>query len=139
VAAKGRISADSTRPEAMVARFAAVDWPAAAAAGGAIAFRAHVRNTGQTKWLARGRDGALGQVRLGIAWLDGAGRLRALDYARFALAHDVAPGEAYEWRGSLAAPAEKGPAVFRLDLVSEGVAWFADKGSKPVLRRCVMT
>jgi len=90
-----------------------------------------VENTGTHVWLPSA-DGGVGAVRLGVQVTDEAGRMIALDYARFDVSDVcVRPGECTTVSFRIEAPAL---AQYRLvfDLVSEFVAWFAQVGSQAV-------
>jgi SAM-dependent methyltransferase len=70
-------------------------------------------------------------VVLGNHWLDGKGRVLMQDDARAPLPHSVDPGESVELSLAVAAPSLPGEYILELDLVQEGVAWFAERGSRP--------
>jgi ubiquinone/menaquinone biosynthesis C-methylase UbiE len=135
VAMKGTPYADSRRPDTMVARFEVVDVPATVRGDRPTPIRVRVLNTGLTRWQAEAAEGGLGRVRLGVSRLDGNRRIQDLDFLRVSLTHDVVPGERVELEAELPPlPQQAGPASLRLDMVSEGVCWFSDKGSRPVFR-----
>ena len=90
---------------------------------------ATLRNTGDTLWLAEATH-ASGQVRLGLQLLTAEGKMADRDFARVDLPRDMAPGEALVVSLDLAAPT--GLAELKLDLVAEHVAWFEDRGSRPL-------
>ncbi len=130
VAMKGTPYADSRRPDTMVARFETVDVPAVVHRDRPTPIRVRVLNTGLTRWRAEAAAGGLGRVRLGVSLLDRNRQIKDLDFVRVALPHDVAPGERVELTTELPPLAHAGPAGLRLDMVSEGVCWFSDKGSR---------
>jgi len=120
---KGEFRPDSRRPGILWAEIAVArqtDTP--------DIFRAVVRNVGDTRWLARA-PGGLGQVRLGAHVYDRNGNLLDFDGYRLDLPRDVEPGEEIVLSGPL--PASDDPRVCRveLDLVAEGLTWFAFAGS----------
>ena len=90
---------------------------------------AHIQNTGDAHWLPAGQG--IGEVNLGVHLRDEHGGLIDLDFQRIPLpAPDgVAPGEhvdiAYQLRELPA-----GSCQLEFDLVSEGIAWFADNGGQ---------
>ena len=131
VAMKGAPWADSRRPDTMVARFRQVRFPAALRSSQGAPFCVTVQNTGLTRWLAEAAGAGVGRVRLGLSRLDADGRIVDLDFLRVSLPHDVEPGDAVELAGEVPPLGRAGGAGFRLDLVSEGVCWFSDKGSRP--------
>jgi hypothetical protein len=87
-------------------------------------------NVGDTVWLA-GSSAERGTVRLGVQRLDASGAVAELDYFRLPLPGRVVPGETVEIRGEVPRPAG-GDARFAVDLVAEGICWFAHHGSKPL-------
>lgn len=138
VAAKGKPYTDSTCPYTMTAHFDSITCPTIIKPGQtSIPINLKITNTGMTRWLARNPDGPLGQVKLGVSLFRSISELTDLDYARVDLPHDVEPGKTIEINANIPTP----PGIntlFRFDLVSEGIAWFSEKGSKPVFRNCVI-
>jgi SAM-dependent methyltransferase len=130
---KGEARHDSRNPRTLRARIERLD------AGGALAGRAAARvelrlrvtNTGDTLWLAEPRP-AGGHVGLGGHLFDADKKLVARGHFRAALPHDVAPGQSLELTSELWLPAEPGRYTLRLDLVDEGVTWFAQQGSPTI-------
>lgn len=97
-----------------------------------------VENASPHVWPAlpdgRGRYG----INLANHWLDEGGRLLERDDARGALPYDVAPGKRVTVTFEVMAPRYNGAYWLELDLVQEGVSWFAEQGS-PVCRvRCLV-
>ncbi len=133
VAMKGTPYVDSSRPDVMVARFRSIDFRTELNPACPTPIRVSVHNTGLTRWLAEAcDDSGLGRVRLGVSRLDENRKIVDLDFLRLSLPHDVNPGETVELSGEVPPLAMTGRAVIRLDMVSEGVCWFSDKGSRPV-------
>jgi hypothetical protein len=124
---------DSTDPGVLLATLeSAAPPPARVAPLAPLTLRLHVRNLGNTRWLATPRpDG--GHVAVGAHLLDAGRNVVVVDFARAALPRDVAPGETLDVDLSVRAPAQAGVHVVEVDLVHEGRAWFAAKGS-PTLR-----
>jgi len=91
-----------------------------------------IRNTGRNRWL--GSSAGLGAVLLGLRV--GRGPEPAADHGRVPLPGDgVAPGGAVEVRFSTKVPTPlpgEGPVRLELDLVSEGIIWFAEVHGRPV-------
>ena len=109
---------------AVLAEIRVSEPPDAIAAGTSAAVRARVRNAGDATWPARlGRR----QLNLGNHWRRPDGRLVVHDDARAPLPRDVAPGGEVEIELRVTAPGEPGDYVLELDLVQEGVAWFAQR------------
>jgi SAM-dependent methyltransferase len=89
-----------------------------------------VRNRSDDVW----EPGAPGSLRLGNHWLtaDATGMLLQ-DDGRTALPASVVPGEVCDVALRARAPGEPGDYVCEIDVVHEGVTWFADRKS-PTLR-----
>lgn len=104
------------------------------ARGAAIAVEVRARNIGDTRWLhAADRPG---WTRLG-AHLYEAATMRAIDFdwVRVALPVDVAPGDEAVVTIPLPSIAEAGNYLVSVDLVVEGLTWFADRDSHPATLR----
>ncbi|MDE3103008.1 MAG: hypothetical protein KGJ98_12320, partial [Chloroflexota bacterium] len=84
-------------------------------------------NIGTRAWSASGAS----PVDLSYHWHDAAGNTVVWDGVRTALGADVAPGASVTLQASIATPATAGTYTLTLDLVREGVAWFASLGSPP--------
>jgi SAM-dependent methyltransferase len=101
--------------------------PAGIAAGSELALTFTVRNTSGHEW----RQPQVGPLALGNHWLDARGELLvAQDDGRAPLLQIVPPGLAWPVLVTLRAPAVPGAYVAEIDLVHEGITWFADKGSR---------
>ena len=85
------------------------------------------KNTGKSVWLS---DALKGFVALGYSWLTPQGNEAA--YGRVYLPFEVYPGDAYTFRAAIDAPPHPGAYTLRLELVSEMVTWFHDRGVQPV-------
>ncbi|MEP7198183.1 MAG: NBR1-Ig-like domain-containing protein, partial [Chloroflexota bacterium] len=88
-----------------------------------------VQNDGTFVWRADGNSAT--PVRFGFRWFDANGNqvLTQTD-ARTPLPRDIQPGEQVTLTNArIIAPQNVGPLTLRLDMVEEGVAWFADRGS----------
>jgi hypothetical protein len=84
-------------------------------------------NTGRAIWLAVTDD--RGAVKLNWRWFrDGK---RGGRPGRLALRHDVYPGESYRFEADIEAPPAAGRYLLELGLVSEGVAYFSERGTAP--------
>jgi len=106
--------------------------PGARGRPGTIAsVRLRATNLGNTRWLHAPRPGG-GHVSLGGHLLDERRTVRDRDYLRAPLPRDVPPGEAIELSVALPLPGGRGRWAVELDLVDEGIAWFADRGSPTV-------
>ena len=115
------------------AELRAVEVPRGVAARSLFKIRVAVRNAGDAVWPARERG--LSPYRIGAAnrWLDAEGRAVTNDDGRGALPRDLPPGEEAEITFHVNAPRRPGDYLLELDMLQEGVSWFAPKGS-PTLR-----
>jgi SAM-dependent methyltransferase len=110
------------------ARIEILEAAARVKAGGRWTGRVRVTNLGRMPWEPAATTGT-GQVTLGIQVLDSCGRLLARDHHRLQLPHRVLPGETVEMPFACTAPADRGNAHMKFDLVAEGVTWFEPTGS----------
>jgi len=100
--------------------------PASVAAGSELALTFNVRNTSTHEW----RQPQVGPLALGNHWLDEHGELMVTqDDGRAPLLQIVPPALAWPVLVKLRAPAVAGRYVAEIDLVHEGITWFAHKGS----------
>jgi hypothetical protein len=90
-----------------------------------------ISNVGDAHWLNTNSE-IFGIVRLGAHLYDGAGRLLNVDHFRADLPRPVAPGEQVQMSVSVPLPSS---GLYRIgfDLVAEGVTWFENQGSEPVV------
>jgi hypothetical protein len=91
--------------------------------------RIRVTNCSAHPWPATGREGWF-QVCAGNHWVAEDGTVLVADDGRAFLPHDVAPGASCDVTLSITAPARAKRARLEVDLVQEGVTWFADRGSR---------
>jgi SAM-dependent methyltransferase len=101
----------------------------ACAPGEPFGVAADVTNTATTAWLAEGRHGR-GAVKLGAHLRTAAGELLEQDYGRAALPRDLRQGERVRLLLDLRAPLQPGEYVVQLDMVNEGIGWFAEGRSE---------
>ncbi len=92
-------------------------------AGSVVQLDVRVRNTSSAAWLADRF------VNLGNHWRDANGGMLRNDDGRASLTGTTEPGAEVDLTLEMQAPDEPGPYRLELDLVIEGVAWFADRGS----------
>ncbi|KAA0256336.1 methyltransferase domain-containing protein [Acidobacteria bacterium ACD] len=90
-----------------------------------------VVNEGSGPWPCRGDGTGRFQVNVGNHWLSEDGGLVAQDDGRAPLPADLAPGASAEVELTVTPPGRPGPYLLEVDLVQEGVAWFAERGSPP--------
>jgi hypothetical protein len=89
-----------------------------------------VTNKGSQTWPAAGKDGWY-LVTVGNHWLDEQGERITTDDGRATLPKDVPPGDSAVVHLEVRTPEERGTYGLEVDLVQEGVGWFADRGSQP--------
>jgi 4-amino-4-deoxy-L-arabinose transferase-like glycosyltransferase len=111
------------------------DAPASLRAGGRAALRVRVTNAGDSVWPGRAWKSDAFQVGIGNHWLDAEGREVIHDDGRAPLASDLAPGESREMELNVNAPKEPGEYTLEVDVLQEGVSWFALNGSKTARAR----
>ncbi len=106
--------------------------PAKLAPGEPATLTVKIKNTSSATWPMAGRsaDGFF-QVNLGNHWLDAAGKDVKID-DRIAMPRSLGPGEELDMALPVKAPDKAGDYVLEIDMVQEGVAWFAQKGSQPL-------
>jgi subtilisin family serine protease len=100
----------------------------AASAGDTFTTTVTVTNDSAVAWKATGVDA----VRLAYHWIDRTGSTAVWDGLRTGLPADVAPGATATIAARVTAPAVAATYVLRFDLVRDGVAWFSDRGVKPI-------
>ncbi len=98
--------------------------PARVPAGRAFDLPVRVRNAGTSTWPLQPDA-----LRLANHWLRPGGRTVQHDSGREPVPVELAPGAAVELTLGVPAPTNPGKYVLELDLVHEGIAWFAERGS----------
>jgi SAM-dependent methyltransferase len=100
-------------------------------AGDDLAIRVRVTNSGRAFWPAgRWYPYPHGSVTVGV-YVAGADGTRARELARAALPHSLSPGDAVVVQ--LRAGREAAGEAIGVDLVREGVFWFSEMGSEPLV------
>lgn len=113
------------------AQITVVDPPAKLAPGQRADLTVRVKNASDATWPLRGREGdGIYQVNLGDRWIGPEDRDLKVDERAF-LPQAVKPGETVEISFPIIAPDGTGDFVVEIDMVQEGIAWFAQKGSEP--------
>ena len=116
----------------MRAELRSINAPATAKAKQPVTLRVAVTNRSDVIWLARERAAAPMQLYVGNHWLDATGRDVIHDDGRAPLTRNLAPGETIELELVLNAPKLAGSYILELDMLQEGVSWFASQGSTTV-------
>src|SRR5882724_10566184 len=106
--------------------------PSVVKTGEQFSLHVRVKNEGNTVWLAQERTGEPLQVGLGNHWLDNEGRVIINDDGRSPVLDDIKPGQEVEVPLTVNAPKSPGEYVLELDMLQEGVSWFALRGSPTV-------
>jgi hypothetical protein len=93
-----------------------------------------VKNASDIIWFAVGgekndRPDNKFYIALGNRWLDKTGKRTSDTEGHNGIPRDLKPGDEVEIPLLITAPKEPGEYTIELDMVQEGVAWFADKGS----------
>jgi SAM-dependent methyltransferase len=120
----------SAPPTSFRAGLRLVDAPRRFTAGAPRTLRVRVRNEGSISWPFTARtEEELGRIRLGNHWLDRRGDMSVRDDGRAELPRTVGPDDDVELSLTVHAPARPGVYILELDMVLEGVLWFAEGGS----------
>ena len=90
-----------------------------------------IKNTGSNLWLC-GPEGSIGTVAIGIQELDLETREIKAERGRVGLEKDALSGEILKMRIPINLK-EIGRHQLRIDLVSEHVCWFHERGSEPII------
>jgi hypothetical protein len=123
-------TADSRAPARLEARIeASGPIPRLVAPGEWIELRLRLTNDGNTIWLANAPEGR-GTVAVGGHLLSIGRETLVWDLFRNALSTDVLPQQATDATCRFRAPEMTGLYIVQIDLVAEGLAWFAEHGSK---------
>lgn len=89
--------------------------------------RPTIVNVGQATWPKSGFE----PVRIGAHWLDANGAVVSWDASRADLERDVAPRDTIALPLEVTAPDRPGTYTLVVDLVQEGIVWFAERGTLP--------
>jgi len=121
---KGPHFISSLHPRDQSATIRAAPAAVSCGAGAPFELEVSVANAGATAWLREGRHGR-GFVTLGAHLLSADGAVLEFDYGRAPLPRDLVRGEGAALSLRLIAPAAPGRYTVRLDMVNEGIGWFA--------------
>lgn len=117
--------------EAFKAQLFVANLPASLRAGEKYAIQVSLKNESRFFWPGRQPTWQY-QITLGDRWLNENGAIiNELD-GRTLLAHDLGPGQDDVLSIEINAPKVAGNYVLQFDAIQEGVAWFSEKGSKPL-------
>lgn len=118
-------------PDAAHAAVISANLPARLAPGERFMLEARVRNAGPAAWPAPPKGSAIGRIRFGNHWWRTNGDMLSMDDGRTDLPR-LEPGAEATVPLEIRAPLERGTFRLELDVVQEGIAWFASKGSAPL-------
>lgn len=96
-----------------------------------------VHNLSPLTWPALGRPDGTMRIALGYRWLDAAGETIVAE-GRTLLPQDLPAGSAVLLQPQVQRPPRPGTYLLRLDLLQEGVTWFAERGGEAILREVVV-
>jgi ubiquinone/menaquinone biosynthesis C-methylase UbiE len=102
---------------------------ATATAGAVLPLTVRVRNVSAAAWPSRVLSTSVHPLRLGSRWRAAAGDHADRDDARVVIERDLEPGDETTLALAVTAPTAPGDYDLVLDLVQEGVGWFADHAS----------
>lgn len=128
---KAEVLARERLPDAAHAAVIAAMLPARLAPGERFTLEGRVRNAGPVAWPAPERGSAIGRIRFGNHWWRTNGDMLSMDDGRTDLPR-LEPGAEATVLLEIRAPLERGTFRLELDVVQEGIAWFASKGSAPL-------
>jgi len=109
------------------AQFQVLAAPEFGAVGETVTLSVAIRNIGSKTW----EGGVRNPFHVGYHWRDEAGEVASSPDFRTTLPHHVEPGEWVEVDVAVGLPSAPGRFVVVLDMVHEGVTWFAEQGSEP--------
>ena len=118
-------------PDAAHAAVISARLPARLAPGERFTLEARVRNAGPVAWPAPEKGSAIGRIRFGNHWWRTNGDMLSMDDGRTDLPR-LEPGAEATVPLEIRAPLERGTFRLELDIVQEGIGWFASKGSSPL-------
>jgi 2-polyprenyl-3-methyl-5-hydroxy-6-metoxy-1,4-benzoquinol methylase/glycosyltransferase involved in cell wall biosynthesis len=101
-------------------------------AGESVYIPLEIENTGDTLWRVS-RPARRGMVTIGIKIFDAHGKLVSETHGEPPLPRAMAPGETAQVVLKPRAPEAAGRYTIKIDLVSEHVCWFEERGSQPLM------
>jgi len=96
-----------------------------------------IRNASTYGWPALKTSDTINAVAISYHIFDADNKLVVADVMRTSLLYDVKPGQGIEQNAIVRSPGKPGSYVVEIDMIQEGVAWFA--GKKSMTARCRIT
>lgn len=106
--------------------------PATSYPGQKFAVEVLVKNISAAEWKTVGDLDGRFAVKVGARWRDQARGVMAGNNLAKRLPYDVEPGDTFGLSLEATAPTEPGEYWLEIDLMQEGVGWFADHGAEPL-------
>jgi SAM-dependent methyltransferase len=129
---------DSRNPGILSARFSLQgDFVSEVEPGAVIDLHLAIENTGDTLWLVS-RSAPKGTVRLGVKILDENDQVLDEVHGSPPLPRAMAPGETLDLKIARKAPSATGRYRLKVDLVCQGICWFEQQGSNPLVLEFVV-
>jgi len=107
----------------------ALDAPSVMHPGEKAAIHCKVKNLGAATWPAVGTKDFRYQMNLGDRWISPG---TSAEDSRVAMNADLPPGGEVELMLTVTAPRAPGEYTLMIDMVHEGVAWFKERGGRPL-------
>lgn len=120
-------------PDGAYAAEISAEIPSQVPAGRIVLLPVRVRNAGTSTWPLQPEG-----FKLANHWVDSRGRSVQFDSGREPIPEQVPPGAGLDLILRIPVPADAGDHVLQLDLVHEGITWFAERGSPMLAARVVV-
>jgi 2-polyprenyl-3-methyl-5-hydroxy-6-metoxy-1,4-benzoquinol methylase len=128
-AARTLVISDSRNPGLLRAEWTILsDWARRVSAGSRIELEISIKNTGDTVWVVS-KAPLVGRVRLGLKIIDDRQQVVHEVHGLPRLQQAVVPSASVVLNVACDAPTRKGQYTFKLDLLSQDICWFEDRGS----------
>jgi len=125
--------------DAMRAELNVSDPPTQLRAGQQSTILVSIKNITQSVWTAPERSGGELRLSAGNHWLDQNGNTVVNDDGRSPVWNDVSPGATLTLPLLINAPRQAGEYVLEVDMLQEGISWFATKGSRTWRGRVIVS
>ncbi len=99
--------------------------------GSTFTLTINAKNTGKQSWFGHSEQGP---VNAGYRWLDAESKILPIEGNRAKLTSpEVRPQESNDLELQVVAPSKAGSYLLWISMVQEGVAWFYDRGTRPLV------